>query len=828
MTTEQAPRRIEPRAFADAPPLVSPAEPGTGGGPVAWPVLVFPADPGVAQAATPGSGVAEAALGHETAFLDRKRRQLDLSPHLAPDVPEARVAGIVSWSDLTDEVLLTILANTGLMKGLRVEPERLVLEPAARTALTVEAKVLRECVNLCREDYFTHRACDGEVETALATSSVVKGSASASYAFASAKVAASQREQATRREGRRSVTAVGRQLSRRAVVFLGRDRVRPTPEFVEAVTAALARPDVVAQTQALSEVFEVFGLIWAQEVSLGSARTVATDVEVSDAATSLEVERHISAAVNVKFGGASGRATAEAGQDTSADSHVRDEVAEASSTTQGDVESPLHWAVIARDRLAPVYEVLPQDLRDRVLEVLFRARPELVAPVFAGPRMVPGDQRDPIPSPGNPAFTERAPTELDAVAAALRTHTPVTADALLVVSCDGTTPEAGWSQIDVEVNDGPRGPLASARLAADEALVDTDGDGGARMTTAIEALLASQGRPVSEGGIPTDGRRVASHSVLIPVRWPDAYVLRQRRGTTAAGPGIATHDIQVIEFRGGHRSHFDAWSELLPWDPTGDLAAACPAGSSISEDLRDADRVLMARIAWTPGQSGLLTMTASDPDLDRTPPADHVATEVTIAQGALVASLLADPRLPAPLSMSVPVVKSTPLTMTIAVTAYRGGAHPTPVRRAAIPVRFWFLPMRDTMHMGLAEPIVVNDLYTAHSDGFVTIHDPAGTFGTVAVTLPQPRPDAIPDGVSPDGVPGTWFELPRVAATRIRGATVTAPVRQGESFRAVVSDETHEWVDDLRRLNDFRDAFVSSDPDRPRAVFVPLRLVIPS
>jgi hypothetical protein len=128
-------------------------------------------------------------------------------------------------------------------------------------------------------------------------------------------------------------------------------------------------------------------------------------------------------------------------------------------------------------------------------------------------------------------------------------------------------------------------------------------------------------------------------------------------------------------------------------------------------------------------------------------------------------------------------------------------------------------------HMGAPEPIVVNDLYEAHADGFVTVHDPVGTGGAVAVTVPGAPLTAAVGG---DAASAARIERPRAVSTRLPGATATAPVRQGEAYRAVVSDEPARRVGDPNQLPDRRDAYPGEAGPQPGAVFVPLRLVVPT
>ncbi|RUP44719.1 hypothetical protein BC936DRAFT_149093 [Jimgerdemannia flammicorona] len=178
----------------------------------------------------------------------------------------------------------------------------------------------------------------------------------------------------------------------KASMQLTKSFVEPTPEFVSEVRAALTPPNTLDKYKALLGVFQKFGYVWAQKVTVGGRITVSEIISEhqSDREKKFNAFAEAKASVNGTITGF-GKAGFGAGFTTQTDqgsinaadfSNQRNRVriigGRPTSATLDDRTSwekslqhePSTWEVILREDLIPICELLDDDLLAQVVNVM--------------------------------------------------------------------------------------------------------------------------------------------------------------------------------------------------------------------------------------------------------------------------------------------------------------------------------------------------------------------------------------------------------------------------------------------------------------------------
>jgi hypothetical protein len=313
--------------------------------------------------------------------LDLSRPQLQSPDGITFQIPselgvKATDAAIVSPASLTTDDWMVIARNSNLIYGWRMDgdaptrPRRPVLDWVVPADLD-----------------FARPEMESEVDSALSyteeTASFVRAgfdseTATASYAFCSASVERSHKERHAQASSSKVLYATGSWRYPRARVFLD-ECTTASSRFVDAIRQALAAAD---PAPALQEVFVDFGHAVPREVLLGGQLTFVHTRRETGEVQEDQVEDEVKAAVAIKVGAAAGSGGADVGTGTStskASYEIADQMsfradggdtslASSPSDWAPTVKDPRNWDAIASAGVKSTVDLLPADLRQRVLE----------------------------------------------------------------------------------------------------------------------------------------------------------------------------------------------------------------------------------------------------------------------------------------------------------------------------------------------------------------------------------------------------------------------------------------------------------------------------
>ncbi|RUS19955.1 hypothetical protein BC938DRAFT_475649 [Jimgerdemannia flammicorona] len=174
-----------------------------------------------------------------------------------------------------------------------------------------------------------------------------------------------------------------------ATIKLTTETVEPTEDFVSSIRDALSNPNISEKYTALKTVFDRFGYIWAQKITLGGKITVSEKLEghQTDSEKKTKALATAKASVNAAIAGL-GQTGAGAGftidnekgsSDAAAyvfkSSHLRVVAANTFAGGRASWEAslknnPSTWQVILREELIPIYELLDDTLLPQVKQAM--------------------------------------------------------------------------------------------------------------------------------------------------------------------------------------------------------------------------------------------------------------------------------------------------------------------------------------------------------------------------------------------------------------------------------------------------------------------------
>jgi hypothetical protein len=299
------------------------------------------------------------------------------------------------WSDL--------VARNQLTSGIRMDLP--IPRPSFFKAFDILGGVPRFVV--WDESEVSTTITHTERELALVKSKFVKAEVSASYSFVSGSVSGSHRTRTSSDSKTQHTRVTGSWDYPRVIVQLAPEDIAPTLALTEAIAKALDPESKSNEDRfyALSEVFDRFGHVWATEVTLGGQLNLSDDQQLDDTLTQAETESAMRAAISAKVGAAKGSASGEASTGQNTQTALLERLQNTQLTaTGGDTRlvedstkwtstvGPAHnWRVIRRSGLRPLYEVLDDELKRKVRNVLEKVDPRMRPTIF-----------EPAPLPAEP------------------------------------------------------------------------------------------------------------------------------------------------------------------------------------------------------------------------------------------------------------------------------------------------------------------------------------------------------------------------------------------------------------------------------------------
>jgi hypothetical protein len=215
-----------------------------------------------------------------------------------------------------------------------------------------------------------------------------KETATASYAFVSASVEHSKKER-TEETSEHKTLHITAYYDYRFVKLLFEkgnkdDQIKPTQDFLNAVDEALKADSKSIKYFKLCKVFKEYGQVFATGVTMGGRLFTSYKKEFESASQQHEEEQAVKAAVNVKVG----KFAASAGFETGATEKQKEEAMKLAKTLSLDSigGDPRHateldkwisslashncWSPISLGRVVPIYELLDEDRKKPIAEVI--------------------------------------------------------------------------------------------------------------------------------------------------------------------------------------------------------------------------------------------------------------------------------------------------------------------------------------------------------------------------------------------------------------------------------------------------------------------------
>ncbi|RUS23197.1 hypothetical protein BC937DRAFT_90781 [Endogone sp. FLAS-F59071] len=177
-----------------------------------------------------------------------------------------------------------------------------------------------------------------------------------------------------------------------AFLNLRKEVLEPTDEFVTAVNTALNAPSIMDRYQQLKIVFERFGFVWAQKVTLGGKLTLSEKLMEYQYENENKVQALAKAKASVSStiaelgqvgAGAGFKVEREKGAGNSSDflyqrSHLNVIGGQATSNAfdngragwEKSLKDPYSWRVIIREDLIPIYELLDEETQATLKTVI--------------------------------------------------------------------------------------------------------------------------------------------------------------------------------------------------------------------------------------------------------------------------------------------------------------------------------------------------------------------------------------------------------------------------------------------------------------------------
>lgn len=288
-----------------------------------------------------------------------------------------------SAAELSTEEWMVIARATGLAYGID-------LDKAHRSTRDGDALAPEPALvwMVPGHDFMRGWKKEGEVTSELRYTSelinlvhnrIVGATAEVGAPFVSAAAAASRNERYAASSTVRTLYMSGRYRYIFAVLDLT-FCTAPSPAFEKAVDQAIAKPGDQERFKALDAVFRRFGHVVPREVALGGQLYFTTSRETKGKVEESAVRDTVTAAVNAKYGGASGGASVsfEDGRGSKVDAQsivgstsftaVGGDITLVSTPSEwaGTVKDPNSWAVVERSQLVPLSSRLPEKKRVEV------------------------------------------------------------------------------------------------------------------------------------------------------------------------------------------------------------------------------------------------------------------------------------------------------------------------------------------------------------------------------------------------------------------------------------------------------------------------------
>lgn len=287
---------------------------------------------------------------------------------------------VISPASLAINDWITIAINTNLLHGWLMYKEG----PTSAQSHVLNWKVPGN------NDFFTSEQWRGDATIEVAYSdekhSYVKSgfdteSASAGYTFCAASFERSKKEKDAKESETKSLFATAMWKYPRATIYLDQC-TEVSKDFVDAIKNALQASDS-EKIKALQEVFDTYGHVIAKEITLGGMLTfseIKTDVARADQS---QTEENLKGALSAKMGVISVSAGGAKGEGTNtSDSKQKSTdfqgfialggdttLASTPSSWAATVKNPNNWAIIKKERVVSIIELLEEDLKNKVYEI---------------------------------------------------------------------------------------------------------------------------------------------------------------------------------------------------------------------------------------------------------------------------------------------------------------------------------------------------------------------------------------------------------------------------------------------------------------------------